>query len=253
MRSNITITEEQHTPECCAVAPERSPTLLRAALSIITVACVGAGLVLGLRWWTDRQGQARTYSVTTVPSRPVAIVFGAGVWPDGTLSAVLADRVETAVALYKQGKVQKILMTGDNSTIDYNEPEHMSQYAMDRGVPAEDIVLDYAGRRTYDSCYRAAAIFRIDAAILVTQAYHLDRALFTADALGIDVVGVPADQRPYRFIERYWWRELAATTVAWWQVRVTRPEPILGEPLPIFATPVGDAGTPCLGVPYVRA
>jgi SanA protein len=102
------------------------------------------------------------------------------------------------------------------------------------GVPADDIVLDYAGRRTYDSCYRARYIFRVTDAILVTQAYHLDRALFTAHHLGIDVVGVPADRRDYVRIRYYWWRELAATTVAFWEVLVTRPEPVMGEPLPIF-------------------
>jgi vancomycin permeability regulator SanA len=161
-------------------------------------------------------------------------VFGAGVWPDGTLSSVLADRVTTAAELYRQGKVQKLLMTGDNRRVDYNEPEHMRRYAKSLGVPDTDIVLDYAGRRTYDSCYRARHIFGVREAILVTQAYHLDRALFTANGLGIDAVGVRADRRSYLFIRRYWWRELLATSLAWWQVYLTRPLPIMGEKLPIF-------------------
>jgi SanA protein len=164
----------------------------------------------------------------------VAIVFGAGVWPDGRLSDILADRVETAVALYHAGKVKKLLMTGDNRFAYYNEPKHMREYAMARGVPAEDIVLDYAGRRTYDSCYRAWHIFGVREAILITQTYHLDRALFTADHLGIDAVGVGADHRSYVYLQRYWWRELLATSVAWWEVLITRPKPILGPKLPIF-------------------
>ena len=94
-------------------------------------------------------------------------------------------------------------------------------------------MLDYAGRRTYDSCYRARAIFGVQEAILVTQNYHLDRALFTCNGLGVDAIGVVADRRPYVRARTYWWREVPAVLLAWWQVKVTRPEPILGEPIPI--------------------
>jgi SanA protein len=193
-----------------------------------------AAVPVFLRWWTDRHYKNYIYMVEGAPARDVAIVFGAGVWPDGTLSHVLADRVETAVRLYEAGKVRKLLMTGDNRRADYNEPAHMRDYALAQGVPAEDIVLDYAGRRTYASCYRARHIFDVTGAILVTQSYHLDRALFTARNLGIDAVGVAADRRDYVYIEGYWWRELLATTLAWWEVKITRPRPILGEKLPIF-------------------
>jgi SanA protein len=189
--------------------------------------------VLGLRAWTDWRYRRDTYAVADVPARPVAIVFGAGVYPDGRLSPILADRVTTAVELYRTGKALKLLMTGDNRFVDYNEPGYMRAYALQLGVPDEDIVLDYAGRRTYDSCYRARHIFGVDAAILVTQAYHLDRALYTANRLGIDAVGVPADRRDYMFIRRYWTRELAATAVAWWQLNISHPLPVLGDKLPI--------------------
>ena len=201
-------------------------------LAVIPVLAIA--IPITLRWWTDARYRERIYTTEDAPQRPVAIVFGAGVWPDGTLSSVLADRVATAAELYHQGKVRKLLMTGDNRVIEYNEPEHMRQYAVLLGVPNEDVVLDYAGRRTYDSCYRAKHIFEVDQAILVTQAYHLDRALLIANHLGIDAVGVGADQRAYRFIRRYWWRELVATTLAWWEVLVSKPVPVLGEKLPIF-------------------
>ena len=190
--------------------------------------------VVGLRWWTDRHYRARIYAVDTAPQRSVAIVFGAGYWPGGRLSDILADRVDTAVELYQAGKVRKLLMTGDNRTVDYNEPGRMLDYALALGVPREDIVLDYAGRRTYDSCYRARHIFMVADAILVTQSYHLDRALFTADSLGLDVVGVAADRRDYSLVSAYWWREVLATARAWWDVRIARPLPVLGEQLPIF-------------------
>jgi SanA protein len=179
-------------------------------------------LVVLLRWWTNYR-----YSRE-------AIVFGAGVYPNGQLSPVLEDRVYTAVQLYTAGKVQKLLLTGDNRTLDYNEPQHMRDYALALGVPDEDIVLDYAGRRTYDSIYRARHIFEVEAAIHVTQAYHLDRALFTAEGLGIDAAGVSADRRDYFFITRYWWREMVATALAAIEVYITHPVPVLGETLPIF-------------------
>jgi SanA protein len=209
---------------------------LGIALLALSALALSAALLLGtLRWWTDMRGRPHTYTPADVPARRVAIVFGAGVWPNGRLSAVLEDRVLTAVDLYRTGKVRKLLMTGDNRFVDYNEPAHMRAYALALGVPEEDIVLDYAGRRTYDSCYRARHIFGVTDAILLTQAYHLDRALFTARRLGIDAVGVPADRQPYAFIRRYWWREILATAVAWWQVTVSHPLPVMGDQLPIFA------------------
>ncbi len=109
----------------------------------------------------------------------------------------LYDRVATAVDLYQRGLVNKLLLTGDNRFVNYNEPEAMRRTAVKLGVPDEDLVLDYAGRRTYDSCYRAREIFGVNRAILVTQAFHLDRALYLCDAFGIDSVGVVADRRNY--------------------------------------------------------
>lgn len=208
--------------------------LVIAGGTLLSLGALAALGILALRWWTDRAAKPLIYNVETVPPRRVAIVFGAGVWPDGRLSAVLEDRVYTAVQLYRAGKVEKLLMTGDNRFIEYNEPGHMRAYALSMGVPDEDIVLDYAGRRTYDSCYRARHIFGVADAILVTQAYHLDRALFTARALGIDAVGVAADRQTYVYLRRYWWREILATPVAWWEVKVSKPLPVMGEPLYIF-------------------
>ncbi len=204
------------------------------ARSIAILCVLGLAFLVALRWWTDYRGKRLIYTIESVPPQQVAIVFGAGVWPDGRLSDVLADRVYTAAQLYQRGKVQKLLMTGDNRFVDYNEPKHMHDYAVTLGVPDEDIVLDYAGRRTYDSCYRAKHIFGVSDAILVTQAYHMDRTLFTADRLGIDAVGVAADRKDYIAIKGYWWRELFATALAWWEVTITRPEPVLGDKLPIF-------------------
>ena len=101
--------------------------------------------------------------------------------------------------LYFAGKVQKILMSGDNRFLYYNEPGSMMAYAVKLGVPQKDIVLDYAGRRTYDTCYRALYIFGVKEALLVTQDYHLPRALFTCNQIGLKSVGVIADQHTGRY------------------------------------------------------
>ncbi|HZU86772.1 MAG TPA: ElyC/SanA/YdcF family protein [Anaerolineaceae bacterium] len=182
---------------------------------------------------------ALTFASSTLPDIPtksVAIVFGAGLYRDGSPTPVLRDRVATAVELYQSGKVQKLLMSGDNRYENYNEPAAMSNYAIQLGVPAEDIVLDYAGQRTYDTCYRARDIFGITDAILVTQRFHMPRALLICNALGVNSVGVLSDRRAYTVASHGFWhlRELPATLVAMVDIWITHPEPILGNSEPIF-------------------
>ncbi len=185
---------------------------------------------------TELMTNGKLFTVETVKITRAAVVFGAGLQRDGTPSPVLKDRVETAVRLYQAGKVNKLLMSGDNRFIDYNEPGAMQAYAISLGVPEEDIVLDYAGRRTYDTCYRAKYIFGLDEAILITQRFHLPRALFTCNGIGLQSVGVSADFRYYRKYSRLVWntRELPATMVALWQVWISHPLPVMGDPEPIF-------------------
>lgn len=177
----------------------------------------------------------RIKSIATVANGKAAIVFGAGLLRDGTPSPVLKDRVATAAQLFFAGKVQKILMSGDNRFVDYNEPASMRQYAIELGVPEKAIVLDFAGRRTYDTCYRAKFIFGLDQVILVTQKYHLPRALFTCNGIGLESIGVAADMRTYHPHSLTFWsvRELPATLVALWQVWVSHPLPVMGDPEPI--------------------
>jgi vancomycin permeability regulator SanA len=173
-----------------------------------------------------------THAVS-VPRQRVAVVFGAGVRPDGRPSRVLADRVRAAVQLYQQGRVQKLLMTGDNSRDDYNEVAAMQHYAEELGVPAANITLDYAGFSTYESCYRARDIFGVKQAVLVTQHYHLPRAVYTCRHLNVDAVGLgipywdeghPARHIP-PFLRRHQWREWLATLNALVQVHITHPRP----------------------------
>lgn len=179
--------------------------------------------------------QPKTYLPEDVPPDRVGIVFGAGLLKSGAPSAVLRDRVETAVELYRSGKIKKLLMSGDNRFVNYNEPAAMRDYAIELGVPTEDIVLDYAGRRTYDTCYRARDIFKVDSAILITQAFHMPRALLTCNGLGLPSTGVEATVRKYRRSSYTYWylREIPATAMAFWDVWVGHPLPVLGKEEPI--------------------
>ena len=206
---------------------------------IVFTAAAGI-LIFGLpRLASGLYSIGRIASVDSASQRPVAIVFGAGLLRDGSPTPVLRDRVETAADLYFAGKVQKLLMSGDNRFVEYNEPGAMRAYALELGVPEDAIVLDYAGRRTYDTCYRAKEIFGIDQALLVTQRFHLPRALVICNGLGVAGEGVSADRRAYRRSSLGIWnlRELPATLVAFIDTFITRPLPVLGEKEPIFPEP----------------
>lgn len=200
---------------------------------------IGCAAVLGLflpRVITELYAWNKLYLVNDAPIERVAIIFGAGLLHNGSPTAVLRDRVETGANLYFNGKVEKLLMSGDNHVLEYNEPEAMHQYALSLGVPEEAIVLDYAGRRTYDTCYRAKAIFGIDKALLVTQKFHLPRALFLCNVLGVKSSGVEANNTDYRRSSLLFWniREQFATFSAFVDVFVEKPALILGQPEPIF-------------------
>lgn len=190
---------------------------------------------LTLAYVAVRRAGAPIYTtVADVPARPVAIVFGAGYGPGGRPTPVLLDRVRTAADLYRAGKVRKLLMTGDNSRRDYDEPAVMRATAIRFGVPAQDIVVDDAGFRTWDSLYRARDIFGVRSAVLVTQAYHLPRALYLGRALGLDVVGAAADRQQYAGLRHLELREVLSIENAWLQVNLLHPRPhFLGKQEPI--------------------
>ena len=206
-------------------------------LKLLLILIILGILVLAIsRLVTGLYAHGKVYSVSEVPVRRVAIVFGAGLWRNGSPTPVLADRVTQAANLYFAGKVEKLLMSGDNRFVDYNEPEAMRRLAISLGVPNDAIVLDYAGRRTYDTCYRAKVIFKVDQAILVTQAFHMPRAIYLCNRLGVDSLGVDSDLQTYRKSSLLYWnaRELFATAAAMWDVNIGHPIPVLGKQEPIF-------------------
>ncbi len=211
--------------------------ILFMILRLVLILIISGIFILGVpRLVTAISSVNKVKSVATVAEEDAAIVFGAGLLRDGTPSPILKDRVSTAAQLYFAGKVQKLLMSGDNRYVDYNEPASMRAYALELGVPDEAIVMDFAGRRTYDTCYRAKNIFGLNQAILVTQQYHLSRALFTCNGIGLQAVGIPADMRTYHPHSLTYWtlREIPATLVALWQVWISHPLPVMGDPEPII-------------------
>lgn len=149
------------------------------------------------------------------------IVLGAGVGPDG-VSQVLGDRLDTALALYREGRARKILLTGDHASPQYDEVAAMKKYLEARGVPSDALLLDGAGVDTFSSIARARTVYGVERAIVVTQAFHLPRALWLARALGIEADGSEADRRVYRGAAWFQVRELISRTKAWIDVGVGR-------------------------------
>lgn len=194
------------------------------ALGVLIAALASLEAVLFLRY------MAKIVDASTVLHAPVAIVFGAGVASDGTPSDMLQDRLDVAARLYEEKKVDRILVSGDNSTTDYDEPSNMMRYLVNtKKIPKDDVYLDFAGRRTYDTCARAKEIWGIEHAILVTQTYHLPRALMLCTAQGIEVQGVSASLRSYRWSIRNKAREVFAFLQAMSNVYVAQPEYIHGK------------------------
>jgi vancomycin permeability regulator SanA len=203
----------------------------RAPLSVLCGLGVYA-LLLPLGWMYVGSSRYRA-GAAEVPATDVGIVFGAGA-PNGYPSPMLAGRLELGLDLYRRGKVQVLLVTGDNSRSHYNEPLVMRDYLIDRGVPSGRIVLDYAGFDTWDSCVRAKRIFGVDRAILITQRFHLPRAITLCRSVGIDAWGVGDDSRPYAPIATVfsYLRELPAGLKAAYDLAAKPGPRLLGPPEP---------------------
>lgn len=211
--------------------------LLRIFLFLIIFGLTGLFIIHFINQRIQSQSAEKIQtSITEIPTENpprVAIVFGAKVWENGEPSHALYDRVITAVELYRAGRVEKILMSGDNPAENYDEPTAMKATAVKLGVPASDVVLDFAGRRTYDTCFRAKEIFGIHKAILVTQEFHQARTLYLCNNLGVDSIGITANRRKYEG-ERFWAvREFFSTASAWFEINFLPFEPIGGRKEPI--------------------
>lgn len=205
----------------------------RLAGGLLRLAIVGAGvaalIVGGGAWYVHVMSADRIATPDTVPEQPVALVLGAQAYPDGSPSPYLKGRLDVAYTLYRSGKVKAILVSGDNGSTTYNETDAMRDYLIARGIPATKIVGDHAGFDTYDSCVRAKLIFGVTKVTVVTQTYHLPRALATCRAVGLDAWGV-GDVTGKANPEMWSYgtlREYAANVKMFWDV-LSQREPVLG-------------------------
>ena len=196
-------------------------TLLKALRPRLWVVALGL-FTVDLVWVFARVPMASRERVFSVASLPVygapVLILGAGVMRDREPTQVLQSRLDTGLELFREGKGRWFLVSGDNRAVNYNEPQAMRRWLLKRGVPADLVVSDFGGRRTYDSLKRAQAVFGVTRLIVVTSDFHLPRALFLARHLGLDAYGVPASTEVVSLRQRagIWMREYVARHLAAW-------------------------------------
>jgi SanA protein len=203
----------------------------RVVLIGLLLAAVGLGLPNLIVW---AGGRGTTDDPARVPHAQAALVLGAQVMPNGKPSSMLADRITAAEELYKGGRVDKLLLSGDHGRVKYDEVGTMRRILLERGIPADDIFTDHAGFDTWDSAQRARRVFNVRSAVVVTQGFHMARALYDARHAGLEATGFVADRRDYgRVMPRLRVREAAARVKTLGDV-VTGADPhFLGAQIPI--------------------
>ena len=201
-------------------------------LVIITVAIIVLGINAYVKGSTKNQ-IIRNNDFSNLQDIDCIVVLGAGVWGENP-SPILEDRLLEGIKLYENNVAPKIIMTGDHGREEYDEVNVMKKFAMDKGVPSGDIFMDHAGFSTYESLYRAKEIFEADKVVIVTQEYHLYRALHIANEFGIEAYGVNSDLRQYVGATYREIREILARNKDFVQC-IFKPEPTyLGEVIPVF-------------------
>jgi SanA protein len=210
--------------------------LKRLLLICLVLVIAGAATVLAVDAHVRNAGGKYIVSdIDQLPEVDAVIILGAYVTPSGDPSIMLRDRLDAGLEVFTLGKTDRIVVTGDHGRTGYDEVNGMRQYLQSKGVNRENIFMDHAGFNTYDSMYRARDVFLIKKAVIVTQEYHLYRALYIARGLGIEAYGYAAEMRPYIDDTYYNIREIAARIKDFFQVNILRPKPqFLGEPLPVW-------------------
>lgn len=203
---------------------------------VLVLGVLGVAAVAGVNGWVVGSVSSRMLSeeqAAALQDVDCIVVLGCQVRSDGSPSHMLEDRLKRSVALYDMNASPKILMSGDHGTVEYDEVDAMKRYAVNAGVPSADVFMDHAGFSTYETVYRAKEIFGADKVIIVTQEYHLYRALYIAKQLGVDAYGVAADYRQYSGQLSRDIREVLAR-VKDFGMGIFQPEPTyLGEAIPI--------------------
>lgn len=207
-------------------------------LGLMIIIVLGCSMVLTINYYVETLGESYILSADDVPNGDAILVLGAYVFPSGTVSTMLKDRLTAGYELYELGKAPKLLVSGDHGQKDYDEVNSMKKFLKDKGVQGQDVFMDHAGFSTYESMYRARDIFKVQKVIIVTQEYHLKRAVFVARALGMEAYGVPSDRHDYgQAMIMNNLREILARNKDFLWAKVIKPEPtFLGDSIPV----VGD-------------
>ncbi|WP_425577335.1 SanA/YdcF family protein [Streptomyces enissocaesilis] len=174
--------------------PHLVPRSRRARRRTVQALMLASVVALAPATWLHAAADSRVRTTADAPARDVVVVFGAGLRQGGP-SPYLANRLDAAAELYRAGRAKVVLVTGDNSRAEYDEPDAMRAYLIEQGVPDERIVSDFAGFDTWDSCVRAKKIFGVDRAVLVSQGFHIRRAIALCRSAGVDAYGVGVDAR----------------------------------------------------------
>ncbi|MBE7030518.1 MAG: SanA protein [Ruminococcaceae bacterium] len=215
---------------------KKKKNLIVSFIVIICLIAVGSASVLGANAYVKMIGGKRIISpekATELTDVDCIIILGCGVDANGNPSWMLEDRLKKGIELYKKGAAHKILMSGDHGRKFYDEVNTMKQFAMDTGVPSSDIFMDHAGFSTYESMYRAKEIFEAESVIIVTQEYHLYRAVYIAEKLGLKAYGVSATERVYGGETYFEQREILARCKDF-LITILKPKPTyLGEVIPV--------------------
>ena len=190
--------------------------------------------VLAINFYINSQSKSYIFQdMNDLSEAEVALVLGARVYEQGIMSGMFQDRVETAFDLYDLGKVKKVLISGDHGKKNYDEVNTAKDYLLDKGVKSEDIFLDHAGFDTYDSLYRAREIFEVSSVIVVTQNFHLPRAVYIGRKLDLEIYGFSADKHLYANVDYNESREIFSKVKAFFDVSFHAKPKFLGEKIPI--------------------
>ena len=212
-----------------------SPKRKRTLLILIAIALVLASIPFAISAYVCASVSDRIVSLDEAATldADAILVLGARVHDNGKPSGILKDRLITGIAAYELGASDRLLMSGDHGTEDYDEVNTMKNFALEQGVPSEAIFMDHAGFSTYESVYRARDIFQVKTVLIVTQEYHLYRALYIARALGLNAYGVAADRSSYSGIVGFEAREILARVKDFFYTLIQPLPTYLGDVIPI--------------------
>ncbi|MCM3268845.1 SanA/YdcF family protein [Paenibacillus elgii] len=210
--------------------------LKRLGTIIVSLILIGAGSIFAINYHVKAYANPYVKNINELPNADAILVLGAYVYPDGRVSDMLRDRLETSIEAYREEKAPKVIVSGDHGRQDYDEVNTMKQYLLNQNLKNENVFMDHAGFSTYESLYRAKEIFKVNKLIIVTQDYHLSRAVYIARKMGIEAYGIAADKMSYGDTKKYKIREVLARNKDFINANILKPRPTyLGDAIPITA------------------